>query len=358
MHHRHKPEQKLGKAILTLCITIAISACSTATSTISSIGSIGSAISATEQTEPEQKQVESSAEPAPPTPPEKPPILEDEDCQFEYTFTADYQSGGGTACEMIIISEVDDVIVSVEESRRRYEQLWSSRPTTHTLVREDCENERVRLSKRYYPTQQCSLDFNRGNRATLRLSASEWLKFGWVRVDYYSGDLDFVDVDGLSEPYTLLKGSHISERIPLGDHNLTISGMHKAERDVLVQIWKEDHMRAVVIDSVGPGNGIRTLTGEVRTLRNGYGELKVVTELDGVRFDIASEQNADMKACLRNPTTGQLYDCVPFTNLMAPNTYAIPAGDYKLYYRGKALEFVVEESEEYIIMLGEAATLL
>jgi hypothetical protein len=165
----------------------------------------------------------------------------------------------------------------------------------------------VQLSKRYYPTQLCRLDFTRGNRATLRLTEDEWLKFGWVRVDYYSGDLGSVDIDGLSEPYTLLKGSHISERIPLGDHSLKIKGEHKEQSDVLLQIWKEDHIRAVIIDSVGPGNGIRTLTGDLRTLRNGYAELKVVTELDGVRFDMKSEQNPYMEACLidqKNALTG------------------------------------------------------
>lgn len=343
----HKKASLLLEILTLVFVCVAISACSSATSTI---GSISAAISPEPEEESETEAVE--------IPPEKPPVLEDEDCRFDYAYTADYNPESEISCEIIVVSEVDDVSVSFEESRRKYKQAWSSRPTTHTLVQESCNKERVRLSKRYYPTQFCSLDFSRGNRATLRLTESDWLKYGWIRVDYYSGDLDSVDVDGLSEPYTMLKGSHIAERIPLGDHNVKINGLHKEEEEVLVQIWKEDHMRAVVIDSADPGEGLRTLEGSFRTLKNGYGELKVVSELDGIRFDIKSKQHPDIQACLLDYKTGVYKDCVPMTKLMAPNTYSIPAGDYSLVYRGTTLPFVVEASETHIIMLGERATLL
>jgi hypothetical protein len=90
-------------------VTAILAGCSSATSTINSIGAAISPASETEQTTTEDNTI----------PPEKPPVLEDEDCQFAYTFTADYQPEGDTTCEVIIASEVNDVSVSFEESRRK-----------------------------------------------------------------------------------------------------------------------------------------------------------------------------------------------------------------------------------------------
>ena len=365
--------------LLAFFLSSALFGCSSATTAISSATTAISSAMAPDTTE------APTDEPAAAAPAEKPPLLEDEDCDPSYSNTADFIPGGENTCEILLVSEVDDVKVSIVESRREANQVWSSRPTTHTLLRESCGTERIRLSKRYYPTQECTVNFSKGNRATLKLTEGDWLTYGWIRVDYYAGDLESVDVDGLSEPYTLQRGTHISEKVPLGDYQLTVKGEHKADRELLVEIWRENHMRAVVVESDAPGGLMKVLGAKGARLGNGYGELKVVTELDGIRFDLASKQQPGAGICLpvRNYSAMQLcannayalgpekyeeclratarpdYDqCESSRNQQAPNVYQLPAGDYVLKYRGQSLSFVIEAGKTQLILLGERATAL
>lgn len=261
------------------------------------------------------------------------------DCDLKVEQTRMLGAEEKKQCKLKIISEVEGVEVA-KASRFSSTKYWDSEKGEKLVSLKDCDDAEILLSKKYYNQMKCSASFDSGDTAILELKEKDWLKYGYVRVDYLNGDSPFIKVAGLPSPETVRRSSSISQKVPLGDYKVKFTADHKVTREDMAAVPQENHISFFEIDTLKP-QSTNILNGRNVELHNGVGSLRILTEKDNVKFTLA-----------RNGRSATNIDYKGKKNITAPTFLELPAGNYTLSYKGQTKSLVIKNSEEIEVLLA------
>lgn len=261
------------------------------------------------------------------------------DCDLKVEQTRMLGAEEKKQCQLKIISEVEDVEVS-QASRFSRKKYWESEKGEKLISLSDCDDAEILLSKKYYDQMKCSASFDNGDTAILELKAKDWLKFGYVRVDYLNGDSPFINVTGLPNTETVKRSASISQKVPLGEYEVKFTADHKVAKDDIAVVPQENHISFFEIDTLKP-QSTAILEGRNITLPNGAGSLRILTEKDNVNFTLARKGRSAANIAYKDKK-----------NITAPTFLELPAGDYTLSYNGQSKALTIKNSEEIEVLLA------
>lgn len=166
---------------------------------------------------------------------------------------------------------------------------------------------------------------------------------GYVRIDYLEGNASSIYVTGLSKAYTLQRGEFISDRMPLGEIAVVASaGSFKRSDEIKVCLDKPNQIVVLSFSALDPDHGVVAIKGSLNSLINGYGSLKVVTDLDGITFGIESTLVENFMLCpdensakLRSVERRINASCIIPKDLRAPSEFFLSAGEYVIKTKNK-----------------------
>lgn len=244
-------------------------------------------------------------------------------------------------CEFVVASEVDGVSMTAPDGAKKVSEAGQNQ-----AFRLPCQPQSFRFEKECYPSRQVTLQPKA--EQPYRIERDSWLRFGYLRVENDSGSEPLVIGDLSGQPLEVTAHSHAARRVPLGNHEVTISAPYKVPAKHEFRLCAEDDIFNLRVATDDGDGKIVAQGSQAVTLEHGTGQLRIVTEIPNVTFRLTPDRSATVRDYLEKLGLENLADVdvdqapeslrealalihqLDSKSFMAPAAIELPAGLYRI----------------------------